>query len=78
LPSVTTINNNAFATCTALKSVTLGDTPPTLGINVFPADTIITIYVPKGAKADYETAAATKNWTPELVAMIEELPAEPN
>lgn len=71
LPStVTTINGNGFVGCTGLTSIhCAGATPPTFVKNGDSKDfTTVTLYVPVGAKADYEAAT---NATP-FMAIVEE------
>ena len=55
--SITSIDTDAFSQCNNLKSVTLEwEKPITIGQYVFPTRSKITLYVPKGSKAAYESA----------------------
>lgn len=62
--STTTIGKSAFEICSHLKEIhCLSTTPPTAGVGCFysvPKDAIL--YVPKGSKADYETAEIWKDF----------------
>jgi hypothetical protein len=74
LPStVTSINDYVFENCGSLVSITVAnETPVTVGRNVFSgiSDTA-TLYVPKGAKAAYESAYGW-NTIPNIVELIDE------
>jgi hypothetical protein len=70
LPAVTTIGANAFAFTGTAKAltITLGDTAPTLGIEMFSGVTTgtkqVTVEVPAGATGDGSSPANTteNNW----------------
>ena len=74
LPStVTSINDYAFENCASLASITVtNETPATVGRNVFSGiSNTATLYVPKGAKAAYESAYGW-NTIPNIVELIDE------
>jgi len=70
-PAVTSIGSTAFRVCVSLTTITLGDTAPTVGINMFQSITAaqtITVQVPAGATGygilpeTYSGDDSTENW----------------
>jgi hypothetical protein len=68
LPQADTIEFYGFGVCTNLTTVILGDTPPTIGLNIFnrlaTSATTITIKVPGGKLTAYQSTIITsgKTW----------------
>ena len=61
--SMTSIGASAFSGCSGLTSVKVyAKTPPTAGSSAFPTNQAITLYVPRGIKAAYETANVWKDF----------------
>ncbi len=61
--SVLTIGNNAFHGCSGLTSVKLyAETPAPLLAGIFPTAQPMTLYVPKGSKAAYQSASGWRNF----------------
>ena len=61
--SVLTIGNNAFHGCSGLTSVKLyAETPAPLLAGIFPTAQPMTLYVPQGSKAAYQSASGWRNF----------------
>ena len=61
--SVLTIGNNAFHGCSGLTSVKLyAETPAPLLSGIFPTSQPMTLYVPQGSKAAYQSASGWMNF----------------
>jgi hypothetical protein len=73
LPRVALIGNKAFAGCENLASLALGETPPTLGKDVFAAGKPEAIYVPASSVDTYKNTTVT-GWTDELKAKVQSAP----
>jgi hypothetical protein len=80
-PKAEMIGDKAFAGCKNLESLTLGETPPELGEDVFArnkAGQLLApqgIYVPKQAFDTYMNIhTETTNWTDDLKAKVASLP----
>jgi hypothetical protein len=72
-PAVAAIGDKAFMKCASLVSLTLGETPPTLGESVFAKGTPEAIYVPSSSVATYKNTDVA-GWTEELKAKVQAIP----
>jgi hypothetical protein len=72
-PQATHIGDKAFAGCNNLEHITLGETPPAVGKNVFAAGKPEAIYVPASAVDTYKNTAVA-GWTDDLKAKVQPAP----
>jgi hypothetical protein len=72
-PSVAIIEDKAFAGCKSLVSITLGETPPALGNDVFAKSKPTAIYVPSSSVNTYKNTDVA-GWTEDLKAKVRAIP----